>query len=112
MKKLEILIRYSRLDAVKKAFIEVGIHGMTITEVKGFGRQGGHRETYRGQEILVEFVPKIKVEVALEDELIENAIKAVCDAANTGVVGDGKIFISPLDEAIRIRTGERGEKAL
>ena len=112
MKKLEILIRHSRLDAVKKAFLEIGVHGMTISEVKGFGRQGGHKETYRGTEILVEFLPKLKVEVALEDSLVEAAINAVCEAAATGAVGDGKIFVSPLDDVVRIRTRERGDKAL
>ena len=112
MKKLEIIIRHSRLEAVKKALLETGVHGMTISEVRGFGRQGGLREIYRGKEILVEFLPALKVEVALEDHLVENAVSAACEAANTGTVGDGKIFISPLEDVIRIRTGEKGEKAL
>ena len=112
MKKMEILIRHSRLDAVKKAILEIGVHGMTVSEVKGFGRQGGHKEIYRGKELLVEFLPKLKIEVALEDCLVEKAILAVCEAASTGTVGDGKIFISPLDDVVRIRTGERGDKAL
>ena len=109
---MEILIRHSRLDAVKKAILEIGVRGMTVSEVKGFGRQGGHKETYRGKEILVEFLPKLKIEMALEEDLLESAIKAVCEAASTGAVGDGKIFISPLDDVVRIRTGERGDKAL
>ena len=112
MKKMEILIRHSRLEAVKKAILEIGLRGMTVSEVKGFGRQGGHKESYRGKEILVEFLPKLKIELALEEDLLESAIKVICEAASTGAVGDGKIFISPLDDVVRIRTGERGGKAL
>ena len=112
MKKMEILIRHSRLEAVKKAILEIGLRGMTVSEVKGFGRQGGHKESYRGKEILVEFLPKLKIELALEEDLLESAIRVICEAASTGAVGDGKIFISPLDDVVRIRTGERGDKAL
>ena len=112
MKKLEVLVRHSRLDAVKNAILEVGVRGMTVSDVKGFGRQGGHKEIYRGKEILVEFLPKVKIEVALEDDLVEKAVKVICEAAATGAVGDGKIFISPLDNVVRIRTGEKGDKAL
>ena len=112
MKKLEIIIRHACLETVKLALLELEIHGMTISEVKGFGRQGGHTEIYRGREFTVDFSPKLKVEVALEDELVEPAIKAVCGVATTGAVGDGKIFVLPLDDVIRIRTRERGEAAL
>ena len=112
MKKLEIIIRPSCLDAVKTALVKQNIHGMTITEVKGFGRQGGHTEIYRGREFVVEFLLKIKLEVAVEDALVEQVIKAVCDTAATGMVGDGKIFVLPLEDVVRIRTGERGEEAL
>ena len=112
MKKLEIIIRPSCLDAVKTVLVKQGIHGMTITEVKGFGRQGGHTEIYRGREFIVEFLPKIKLEVAVEDALVESVIKVVCDTAATGMVGDGKIFVLPLEDVVRIRTGERGEEAL
>jgi len=112
MKKLEMIIRHSCLEAVKMALLELEIHGMTISEVKGFGRQGGHREVYRGREFTVDFSPKLKVEIALEDTLVEPVIKAVCDTAATGAVGDGKIFILPLEDVVRIRTRERGEEAL
>ena len=112
MKKLEMLIRHSRLEAVKRALLGIHIQGMTISDVKGFGRQRGHKEVYRGKELLVDYVPNLKIEVALEDHMVETAIAAVCEAASTGEVGDGKIFISSLDDVVRIRTGERGERAL
>lgn len=112
MKKLEIIIRHSRLTAVKDALVALGIHGMTLMDVKGFGRQGGHTETYRGAEIIVEFVPKVKLEVFLEAEQVEKTVEAVRKAACTGEVGDGKIFVLPVDDATRIRTGESGRDAL
>ena len=112
MKKLEAIVRPHVLDAVKTALQEVGIVGMTITEVKGFGRQKGHTETYRGSEYKVEFLPKIKIEVALADEMVEAAVEAILKTAKTGKFGDGKVFVSGLDQVVRIRTGERGEAAL
>jgi len=112
MKKLEAIVRPHLLEAVKNALQEVGIVGMTVTEVKGFGRQKGHTETYRGSEYKVEFLPKIKIEIALGDELVEQAVDAVLKTAKTGKFGDGKVFVSPLEDVVRIRTGERGEAAL
>lgn len=112
MKKIESIIRPHLLDAVKNALQEVGIVGMTITEVKGFGRQKGHTETYRGSEYKVDFLPKVKIEVLLPDETVEIAIDAILKAARTGKFGDGKIFITGVEEVVRIRTGERGEQAL
>ena len=112
MKKVECIVRPHLMDAVKTALQEVGIVGMTVSEVKGFGRQKGHTETYRGSEYKVEFLPKVKVEVALAEELVDAAVEAVLKTAKTGKFGDGKIFVSSLDEVIRIRTGERGEGAL
>lgn len=112
MKKMEIIVRHARANAVKDALVKLGIHGMTMSDVKGFGRQGGHTETYRGAEIVVEFVPKVKLEVVLEQENVEAAVQAVQKAACTGTVGDGKIFILPVENAIRIRTGESGRAAL
>jgi len=112
MKKLEIIIRHSRLEAVKAALLECGIHGMTAYEVKGFGRQGGHKESYRGKELVVDFSAKVKIEIALEDAHVEPVIRAVRETATTGAVGDGKIFILPLENVVRIRTGEQGEDAL
>jgi nitrogen regulatory protein P-II 1 len=112
MKKVECIVRPHLLDAVKTALQEVGVVGMTVSEVKGFGRQKGHTETYRGSEYKVEFLPKVKVEVALAEELVDAAVEAVLKTAKTGKFGDGKIFVSSLDEVIRIRTGERGEGAL
>jgi Nitrogen regulatory protein PII len=112
MKKLEIIIRHSRLEAVKAALLECGIHGMTAYDVKGFGRQGGHKETYRGKELIVDFSAKLKIEIAMEDALVEPVIRAVRDTATTGDVGDGKIFVLPFEDVVRIRTGERGEDAL
>jgi nitrogen regulatory protein P-II 1 len=112
MRKIESIIRPHLLDAVKNALQEVGIVGLTITEVKGFGRQKGHTETYRGSEYKLEFLPKVKIEVVLPDELVDHAIDAIMKTAKTGKFGDGKIFVVPVEEVIRIRTGERGELAL
>jgi len=112
MKKVECIVRPHLLEAVKTALQEVGIVGMTVSEVKGFGRQKGHTETYRGSEYKVEFLPKVKIEVALPDELVDAAVDAVLKTAKTGKFGDGKVFVSALEEVVRIRTGERGEGAL
>jgi nitrogen regulatory protein P-II 1 len=112
MKKVECIVRPHLMEAVKAALQEVGVVGMTVSEVKGFGRQKGHTETYRGSEYKVEFLPKVKIEVALGDELVDGAVEAVLATAKTGKFGDGKIFVTSLDEVIRIRTGERGEGAL
>ena len=112
MKKLEAIIKPFKLEEVKDALAEVGIEGMTVTEVKGFGRQKGHTEIYRGSEYTVDFLPKIKLEVAVTDGNLEAAIKAVADSAKTGKIGDGKIFVSTIDEAIRIRTNEKGDEAV
>jgi nitrogen regulatory protein P-II 1 len=112
MKKLDCIIRPHLLDAVKNALQEVGIAGMTVTEVKGFGRQKGHTETYRGAEYKVDFLPKLKVEVAMSDELVDAAIDALMKTARTGKFGDGKIFVTPLERVVRIRTGENNEQAL
>lgn len=112
MKKIEIITRTFKLDEVKTALSNVGVKGMTVSEVKGFGRQGGHKEVYRGAEYQVDFVPKIKIDVVVEDELAAQVVEAARNAAQTGQVGDGKIFISPVDEVIRIRTGETGNEAI
>ena len=112
MKKIEAIIKPFKLEEVKDALAEVGIEGMTVSEVKGFGRQKGHTEIYRGSEYTVDFLPKIKLEVAVTDDNLEAAIKAVTDSAKTGKIGDGKIFVSTIDEAIRIRTNEKGDEAL
>jgi nitrogen regulatory protein P-II 1 len=112
MKKIEAIIKPFKLDEVKEALHEVGIKGITVIEAKGFGRQKGHTELYRGAEYVVDFLPKVKVEVVLEDELVERAVEAIQQAAQTGRIGDGKIFVSTIDEAIRIRTGERGAEAV
>jgi len=112
MKKIEAIIKPFKLDEVKEALQEVGIQGITVTEAKGFGRQKGHTELYRGAEYVVDFLPKVKLEVVLEDALVDRAIEAIEQAARTGRIGDGKIFISPIEEAIRIRTGERGGEAV
>jgi nitrogen regulatory protein PII len=112
MKKIEAIIRPHLLDAVKNALQEVGIAGLTVTEVRGFGRQKGHTETYRGSEYKIDFLPKVKIEVALPLEMVDQAIDAIMKTAKTGKFGDGKIFVMPLEEVIRIRTGERGEAAL
>ena len=112
MKKIEAIIKPFRLDDVKDALKEVGVQGMTALEVKGFGRQKGHTEHYRGAEYTVDFVPKVKIEVVVADELAPRTVEAIERAAKTGKIGDGKIFISPVEEVVRIRTGERGEDAL
>src|SRR5262245_23913321 len=112
MKRLEAIVRPHLLDAVKGALQEAGVVGMTVTEVKGFGRQKGHTESYRGTEYKIEFVPKIKVDVVVPDDLVEAAVAAIRSAAHTGKLGDGKIFVSPVAECVRIRTGERGEAAV
>jgi nitrogen regulatory protein P-II 1 len=112
MRKIEAIIRPHLLDAVKNALQEVGVNGLTITEVKGFGRQKGHTETYRGSEYKIDFLPKVKIEVALPLEMVDLAIDAIMKTARTGKFGDGKIFVMPVEEVIRIRTGERGEAAL
>ena len=112
MKKIEAIIKPFKLDEVKDALNEVGIKGITVTEAKGFGRQKGHTELYRGAEYVVDFLPKVKLEIVLEDNLVERAIEAIQQAAHTGRIGDGKIFVTTVDEAIRIRTGERGADAL
>lgn len=112
MKKLELIIRHSQLTAVKDMLLSLGIHGMSMTDIKGFGRQRGHKEIYRGTEVVVEFMPKVKLEVVMETEMVETVIEAVRKAAYTGEVGDGKIFVSSIEEVVRIRTGERGREAL
>jgi nitrogen regulatory protein PII len=112
MKKIEAIIKPFKLEEVKDALAEIGVEGMTVTEVKGFGRQKGHTEIYRGSEYTVDFLPKIKVEVVLGDALVESAVAAIVKAAKTGKIGDGKVFISPVGEAIRIRTEETGERAV
>lgn len=112
MKKIEAIIKPFKLDEVKDVLAEVGVQGMTITEVKGFGRTGGKQEVYRGSAYVVDFVPKIKVEVVVADRLVADVIDAIERTARTGRIGDGKIFVTPVEEAVRIRTGERGEDAI
>ena len=112
MKKIEAIIKPFKLEAVKDALSELGIHGMTVTEVKGFGRQKGHTEIYRGSEYTVDFLPKMKIETVLPDSQVESAITAIIKAAKTGKIGDGKIFVTTVEEAWRIRTDERGEAAI
>ena len=112
MKKIEAIIKPFKLDEVKEALHEVGLQGITVTEAKGFGRQKGHTELYRGAEYVVDFLPKVKIELVIEDDLVERAIEAIQHAAHTGRIGDGKIFVTPVEEAIRIRTGERGNDAI
>ena len=112
MQKLEAIIKPFKLDEVKDALNAIGIQGITVSEVKGFGRQKGHTELYRGAEYVVDFLPKVKVEVVIEESLVERAVEAIQQAAHTGRIGDGKIFVSSVDEAIRIRTGERGADAV
>ena len=112
MKKVEAVIRPFKLEDVKVALVEAGIIGMTVSEVRGFGRQKGQVERYRGSEFTVEFLQKLKIEVVVEDNRVEDVVSAIADAARTGEIGDGKIFISTIDEAIRIRTGERGAEAV
>tara|TARA_R110000868_G_scaffold266274_1_gene525284 strand:- start:173680 stop:174123 length:444 start_codon:yes stop_codon:yes gene_type:complete len=112
MKKIEAIIKPFKLDEVKEALQEIGLKGITVTEAKGFGRQKGHTELYRGAEYVVDFLPKVKLEIVVEDTLVERAIEAIQQAAHTGRIGDGKIFVSSLEDAIRIRTGERGNDAI
>ena len=112
MKKVKAIIKPFKLDDVKEALQEVGVQGLTVTEVKGFGRQKGHTELYRGAEYVVDFLPKIKIEMVLPDDQIDAAVEAIVSAARTEKIGDGKIFVSPVDQAIRIRTGETGDDAV
>ena len=112
MKKIEAIIKPFKLDEVKEALQDAGIQGLSVIEVKGFGRQKGHTELYRGAEYAVDFLPKVKIEVALDDDQVESAIAAIIDAAKTDKIGDGKIFVSTIEQAIRIRTGESGPEAL
>src|ERR1044071_771833 len=112
MKKLEAIIKPFKLDDVKEALSSIGVEGMTVSEVKGFGRQKGHTEIYRGSEYTVDFLPKIKLELVLPDNRVEAAVSAIVGAAKTGKIGDGKIFVSPVSEAIRIRTEEKGDSAV
>ena len=112
MKKIEVIIRPFKLDEVKEALVEEGIRGLTISEVRGYGRQKGHTETYRGSEYKIEFIPKIKLEIVLDDNQVDSVVDAILRAAKTGQVGDGKIFISDIQEVIRIRTEESGREAL
>ncbi len=112
MKKLEAIIQPSRFDAVKEALHEIGVEGMTVSDVRGHGRQKGHTELYRGREYSIDLLPKIKLEMVLPDERVESAIEAILKAAKTGKIGDGKIFVSPVQEAVRIRNEERGDNSL
>jgi nitrogen regulatory protein P-II 1 len=112
MRKIEAIIKPFRLDEVKEALAAIGVQGMTVSEVKGFGRQKGHTELYRGAEYVVDFLPKLKLEVAVDDDLADKVARTIEEAARTGRIGDGKIFILPLEDVIRIRTGERGSDAL
>ena len=112
MKKIEAIIKPFKLDEVKEALQEVGLQGITVIEAKGFGRQKGHTELYRGAEYVVDFLPKVKLEIVLSDEMVDNAVEAITAAARTGRIGDGKIFITDVQDVIRIRTGERGEEAV
>ncbi len=112
MKKVEAIIKPFKLDDVKEALQEVGVQGLSVTEVKGFGRQKGHTELYRGAEYVVDFLPKVKIEMVLPDDMVEPAIDAIVSAARTEKIGDGKIFVTPVEQAIRIRTGETGDDAL
>lgn len=112
MKKIEAIIKPFKLEEVKEALAEIGVEGMTVSEVKGFGRQKGHTEIYRGSEYTVDFLPKIKVEVVLADSQVTSAVTAIVKAARTGKIGDGKVFISPIENAVRIRTEETGEEAV
>jgi nitrogen regulatory protein PII len=112
MKKIEAIIKPFKLDDVKEGLTNLGVHGLTVSEVKGFGRQRGHKEVYRGAEYQIDFVPKIKIEVVMASSLVPDAIKIIQERAHTGEIGDGKIFVLPLEEAVRIRTGESGDDAL
>ena len=112
MKKIEAIVKPFKLDDIKEALNEIGIQGMTISEVKGYGRQKGHKEIYRGAEYVVDFIPKIKIELVVDDTVADQVVQKVREAANTGKIGDGKIFILPVEEAIRVRTGETGPEAV
>jgi len=112
MKKIEAIIKPFKLDEVKEALQDAGVQGLSVIEAKGFGRQKGHTELYRGAEYVVDFLPKVKIEVVVADDQVEQVIEAIVDAAKTGKIGDGKIFVSPVEQAIRIRTGEEGNEAL
>ena len=112
MKLITAIIKPFKLDEVRESLSELGVAGVTVTEVKGFGRQKGHTELYRGAEYVVDFLPKVKVEIALPDDLVESAVEAVLLASKTGKIGDGKVFVTPLEDATRIRTGESGEEAI
>jgi nitrogen regulatory protein P-II 1 len=112
MKKIEAVIKPFKLDEVREALAEVGVTGLTVTEVKGFGRQKGHTELYRGAEYVVDFLPKVKIEVAVVDKMVDQAIEAIIKAARTGKIGDGKIFVRPVEQVVRIRTGETDESAI
>jgi len=112
MKKVEAIIKPFKLEEVKDALSKIAVQGLTVSEVKGFGRQKGHKELYRGAEYVVEFLPKIKLEIVVVDEMVEEVVKAIVETASTGRIGDGKIFVLPVDEAVRIRTGESGDTVL
>ena len=112
MKLITAIVKPFKLDDVREALSEIGVQGITVTEVKGFGRQKGHTELYRGAEYVVDFLPKVKIEVAVADAVVEQTIEAITKAANTGKIGDGKVFVAPLEQIIRIRTGETGEDAI
>jgi nitrogen regulatory protein P-II 1 len=112
MKKIEAIIKPFKLDDVKEALTELGVIGMTVTEVRGFGRQKGHTELYRGSEYTIDFLPKVKVELVVAEQIVEKVVAAIVAAARTGSIGDGKVFVMPMGEAIRIRTGEKGESAI
>ncbi len=112
MKKIEAIIKPFKMEDVKEALAEVGIEGMTVSEVKGFGRQKGHTEIYRGSEYTVDFLPKVKFEIVVSDSIVEKAVKAISDAAKTGKIGDGKVFVLPVENAVRIRTEETGDEAI
>jgi len=112
LKKIEAIIKPFKLDDVKEALNEIGIQGMTISEVKGYGRQKGHKEIYRGAEYVVDFIPKIRIEIVVDSELADQVVEKIIQASNTGKIGDGKIFVLPVEEAVRVRTGERGKDAI
>ncbi len=112
MKKIEAIIRHHKLDEIKSALVEMGFHGMTVTEVRGYGRQKGQRETYRGAEYTIDFIPKLKIEVVIGDEDVDRVIETIVNAAKTSAIGDGKLFVWSIENAVRIRTGEAGSSAL
>jgi nitrogen regulatory protein P-II 1 len=112
MKKVEAVIKPFKLDDVKEALTQLGVFGMTVTEVRGFGRQKGHTELYRGSEYTIDFLPKVKIEVVVPNDLVDKVVSAIASAAKTGSIGDGKVFVLPIGEAVRIRTGEKGESAI